>query len=115
MSIEYSETFIGECSRDCGRPAMARIHKEWVVCALHYLDFKASERANEAGLALDLMKAWRSEAEFHGRHNLLAGLDRIAEDERKRAKRRKNSRRSMRLSANRTPTTKSAQGWARGT
>lgn len=83
--VQYSETFIGECSRGCGRPATVRIHNEWVVCALHHLGFEASERANEAGLALDLMKAWRSEAKFHGCLNLVAGLDRIAGEERKRA------------------------------
>lgn len=84
MSIEYSEVWIGDCSRGCGRPATVRLHKEWVVCALHYLDFRRMERANDAGLAIELMKAWRAEAEFHGCGNLLVGLDRLIEDERER-------------------------------
>ncbi len=85
MSVEYHEAFIGDCSQGCGRPASVRIHKEWVVCALHYLEHRASERSNEASLAVELMKGWRSEAEFHGCLNLAAGLDRLTEDEQKRA------------------------------
>jgi hypothetical protein len=53
------------------------------VCALHHAEHLVSERSNEASLALDLLKPWRAEAEFHGRGNLVAALDRIAEDERR--------------------------------
>lgn len=52
--------------------------------ALHYAEFLVSERSNEAGMALELVKPWRAEAEFHGCDNLVAALDRIAEDERRR-------------------------------
>lgn len=83
-SPEYSEVYIGDCSRGCGRPATVQLHKEWAVCALHYAEFLVSERSNEAGMALELMKPWRAEAEFHGCGNLMAALDRIAEDERRR-------------------------------
>ncbi len=51
MSAEYSAAYIGECSRGCGRPATVRLHKEWVVCALHYAEFLVTERVNEANLA----------------------------------------------------------------
>jgi hypothetical protein len=86
MSVEYAGTYMGDCARGCTRPATVRIHKEWIVCALHYEEHLISEQTNEAGMALDLMKAWRSEAEFHGCEHLIAGLDRIAEDEHRRAK-----------------------------
>ena len=84
MSAEYSAVYIGECSRGCGRPATVRLYKEWVVCALHYAEFLVTQRVNEANLALDIIGPFRSEAEFHRCHNLVAALDRIAEDERAR-------------------------------
>ena len=84
MSAEYSAVYIGESSRGCGRPATVRLYKEWVVCALHYAEFLVTERVNEANLALDIIGPFRSEAEFHNCGNLVAALDRIAEDERAR-------------------------------
>lgn len=84
--VEYSETYIGDCYRGCGRPATVRIHKEWVVCALHYAEHLASKRSNEASMAVGLIGPFRAEAEFHGCDNLVRWLDRIAEDERGRSR-----------------------------
>jgi len=54
------------------------------VVSLHYAEHLASEQSNEASLAVALTGPFRSEAEFHGCHNLVRWLDRIAEDERRR-------------------------------
>ena len=80
MSVEYSDAYMGECSGpSCALPATVRIHKDWIVCALHYEQFLTAEVVNEESLAAALIAPWRAEAEYHGCLGLAAAIDRYAE------------------------------------
>jgi hypothetical protein len=86
MTIEYSEVYIGDCTySDCTRPATVRAHKEFVVCTLHHALYEASEVVNDADLAEDLIKVWRSQAELHGLDALMGDLDGLTERHKERS------------------------------
>lgn len=73
MSTEFFENYIGECiSGSCDRPATVRVHKDFVLCALHNQRRVIGEEADAVGIGLDMLKGWRSEAEFHGAYSLVA-------------------------------------------
>jgi hypothetical protein len=49
MSVEYSEIYMGDCTHgSCTRPATVRVHKEQVLCALHFAHFELVEANREA-------------------------------------------------------------------
>lgn len=75
--LVYSETFIGDCSRGCCRPATVRVHNDFKLCALHHLEFEITEEVNGAGLGIDVLKQTISEAEFHGADGLVEHLQQL--------------------------------------
>jgi hypothetical protein len=80
-SIEYAETFIGECiAGDCGRPATVRVHENFVLCALHHLHYEVGQDHDEASIGLELVEGWRSIAAVHN-NEYLSGLLGYAKDE----------------------------------
>lgn len=80
--LHYSETFIGDCvSGECDRPATVRVNGSFVLCALHYLKWELSQEVNQSSLGLELLQAWRDQAEMHRLEGLAEKLDRIMEAE----------------------------------
>ena len=74
---EYSEVWIGGCAQDCLRPATVVIHGDFKLCALHALGYDARHEHDDATLALELLKPWRSLALAHGLGELVEELDAI--------------------------------------
>ncbi len=58
--------YIGDCSRDCGRPATVRVHKQYMLCSFHELERYITDEVNDCDLSLSLLKDWASQAEHHG-------------------------------------------------
>ena len=75
---EYSGVFIGTYTQvPCIRPATVVIRGDFKLCAMHALDYEARDEHNDATLALELLKPWRTQAQMHGLGELMEDLDAI--------------------------------------